>query len=98
MIWYYCSERYIFVDEGVFVEPSSRHYPAAEFKTYIWTLIDVDGDEESRVPDHLAVFSTKHLIIFTSSPRLERWSGMAQITLCRVAIMNPWTRAEISEV
>jgi hypothetical protein len=65
VIWFNDKLRYLFTDEGVFVEPQWCTYPATWFKTHIWALVDADEDGTG-VPGRLAVRNTKHLIIYTS--------------------------------
>lgn len=93
VMWYRGHRLYLFVEDGVYLAP--KDYPSTEFRTRVWTL--VDSDESNIFPESLAVPDTKHMIVFVSSPKEERWKGMTQTTTCAVAIMNPWTRREISE-
>ncbi|KAH9171752.1 hypothetical protein EDB89DRAFT_2096685 [Lactarius sanguifluus] len=94
VIWFSDTRRYLFVKEGVFEIPPD--YPSTRFKTRIWTLIDAD-DSNNGIPDYLAPHRTKHLIILSSSPKSSRWQLLTKTTECSIAIMNPWTREEISQ-
>ena len=87
------AEDCLFVEEGVFRGPPDT--PSTDFKKRIWTL--VDADEDVRIPPSLAVHGTKLLNIFVSYPEPSRWKPLEKTTLCTVAIMNPWTRKEISQ-
>ncbi|KAH9083658.1 hypothetical protein EDB83DRAFT_2212994 [Lactarius deliciosus] len=93
VFWFRSTQRYLFVEEGVFVVPPD--YPSADIKARIWTLVDAD-DCWNGIPDYLAPHETNHLIILCSSPPSARWQSLTRTTRCRVAIMNPWTRGEIS--
>jgi len=94
VFWYHDSRRYLFVKEGVYEVP--EHFPSTTFKTLVWTLVDSD-ESLSGVPSNLAVHCTKHFIIFTTPPQSSQWKPLEKTTGCRVAIMNPWTRAEIAQ-
>ncbi|KAN0127599.1 hypothetical protein V8E53_014577 [Lactarius tabidus] len=94
IMWYRDKRLYLFAEDGVYLAPTD--YLSTEFRTRVWTLVDVD--EGDRVPEFLAVHDTKHMIVFASSPKERRWKRLPKTTACAVAIMNPWTRAEISEV
>lgn len=93
-MWYHGKMLYLFVEDGVYL--SIKDYPSTSFRTQVWTLVDVD--EGQCVPEFLAVQNTKHMIIFTSSPKEERWHCLTKTTAFAIAIMNPWTKREISEV
>lgn len=93
IMWYRGKRLYLFVEDGVYLAPTD--HPSTEFRTRVWTL--VDADEGDRVPEALAVQDTKHMIIFASSPNKDRWKGLTKTTAIAIAIMNPWTRREISE-
>jgi hypothetical protein len=92
-MWYRGQSLCLFVEDGVYLAP--KDYPSTAFMTRVWTL--VDADEGKCVPEFLAVQDTQHMNIFASSPKQERWQGMSKTTEYAVAIMNPWTRAEISK-
>ncbi|KAI9442568.1 hypothetical protein H4582DRAFT_1295642 [Lactarius indigo] len=94
VIWFRSVHRYLFVKEGVF--EISEDYPAADFKTRIWTFVDAD-DCKKGIPEYLSPQMTKHVLILSSSPSKARWELLGKTTLCSVAIMNPWTREEISQ-
>ncbi|KAH9009986.1 hypothetical protein EDB83DRAFT_2234549 [Lactarius deliciosus] len=93
-IWFSGTRRYLFVAEGVFVVPPD--HPPTDFKIHIWTFIDAD-DSKDGIPDHVATHRTRHLIILTSSPKSSRWKLLTKTTQCSTAIMDPWTREEISQ-
>ncbi|KAH8976722.1 hypothetical protein EDB86DRAFT_3057817 [Lactarius hatsudake] len=94
VIWFSDTSRYLFVNEGVFEIPPD--YNSTNFKTRIWTLIDADNCKDG-IPDYLGPHRTKHLIILSSSPKSSRWQLLTKTTECSIAIMNPWTREEISQ-
>ncbi|KAH9172639.1 hypothetical protein EDB89DRAFT_2229267 [Lactarius sanguifluus] len=94
VIWFSDTRRYLFVEEGIFEVP--RDYPSSKFKTRIWTFIDAD-DSNDGIPDYLAPHRSKHLIILSSSPKSSRWKLLTKTTQCSTAIMDPWTREEISQ-
>ncbi|KAH9034854.1 hypothetical protein EDB85DRAFT_963313 [Lactarius pseudohatsudake] len=94
VIWFHSTQRYLFVEEGVFVVPPD--YSSTDFKARIWTLIDAD-DCWNGIPDYLAPHRTKHSIILCSSPQSARWKRLSKTTECTIAIMDPWTREEISK-
>ncbi|KAH9017577.1 hypothetical protein EDB85DRAFT_2096392 [Lactarius pseudohatsudake] len=93
VIWYHDSTRYLFVAEGVYILENT---PSTSFKTHVWTLVDTDEDSNG-MPPHLAVHLTQHFLIFTTTPQRCRWRRLGKTTLRTVVIMNPWTRAELSE-
>jgi hypothetical protein len=105
VMWYRGSmERlFLFVEEGVYLAPSI--YPFTELKNRVWTLIDADLDEyegtrlpdSCRVPPNLAVQDTKNLVIYTTPLQRGRWKRLGQTTRRTFAVMNPWTREEISQ-
>ncbi|KAH9036897.1 hypothetical protein EDB84DRAFT_1416475, partial [Lactarius hengduanensis] len=94
VFWFRSTARFLFVKEGVFEVPPDYH--STDLKTRVWLLIDAD-DSKDGIPDYLAPHETNHLIILCSSPPSARWKPLTRTTLCRVAIMNPWTRGEISQ-
>ncbi|KAH9176577.1 hypothetical protein EDB89DRAFT_1846156 [Lactarius sanguifluus] len=93
VFWFRSTARFLFVKEGVFEVPPDYH--STDLKTRVWTFIDAD-DSKDGIPDYLAPHETNHLIISCSS-QSARWKPLTRTTLCRVAIMNPWTRGEISK-
>ncbi|KAH9034832.1 hypothetical protein EDB85DRAFT_2219282, partial [Lactarius pseudohatsudake] len=94
VFWFHSTSRFLFVKEGVFEVPPDYH--STDLKTRVWLLIDAD-DSKDGIPDYLAPHETNHLVILCSSPPSARWKPLTRTTLCRVAIMNPWTRGEISQ-
>ena len=97
VIWFHSRSRFLFTDEGVFVEPQGNPlYPATDLNTCVWTLVD-SNEDNTGIPCHLAVHDTRHLIIYCSSPQANRWKPLGKTTSPRVAVMNPWTREEISQ-
>lgn len=105
-MWYRGSMKrlYLFVEEGVYLAPSI--YPFTELKNRVWTLIDANSDEYEgttppdsswRVPPNLSTQDTKNLVIYTSPLQRRRWKHLVQTTSPTFAVMNPWTREEISQ-
>ena len=91
-MWYREPDVYLFVTDGVYRYPM---IPSSDsFRTRIWTF--VDADSEKSIPSSLARQHTNYLNVFTSSPNQERWAPLTKTTNYKVAIMNPWTRGEIS--
>jgi hypothetical protein len=70
------------------------NFQKAEFKTFVWTLVDSDEAKEG-VPPYLVPHGTRLSVIYTTSPRKERWSRLHKTTRDVRVIMNPWTRKEI---
>ncbi|KAH9176571.1 hypothetical protein EDB89DRAFT_2065396 [Lactarius sanguifluus] len=64
VIWFRSTQRYLFVEEGVFVV--SPDYPSTDIKARIWTLVDTD-DSKDGIPDYLAPHETNYYIMFLSS-------------------------------
>ncbi|KAI9444097.1 hypothetical protein H4582DRAFT_2071690 [Lactarius indigo] len=93
VVWFRAEARYLFVVEGAFEIPSG--YPSTKFKTRVWMFLDA-GDCIDGIPDYFAAHKTKYLIIVSSAPRVTRWKLFTKTTQCSLAIMNPWTREEIS--
>jgi hypothetical protein len=85
---------FLFVNDGVYMSPSGDP-SSISFKTRVLTLVDADATD--RVPAFLLSCS-KYLVAFISYPQEERWKGLRNATDWELAIMNPWTRKEISEV
>ncbi|KAF8473736.1 hypothetical protein DFH94DRAFT_764217 [Russula ochroleuca] len=92
IMWYRDSVMYLFVSDGVYKTTENPH--SSLFKTRVWTLVDADG--ENIFPPSLAQHGIKYLHIFTTSPKWGRWKSLTKTTSCAIAIMNPWTRGEIS--
>src|SRR5258707_5261996 len=92
VIWYCNERRYLFVDTGVFEVPIN--FPCSQFEPFIWTLVDSDEGHDG-VPKFLVLQGTMQFVIFTTSPRLQRWSRLHKTTDFTRAIMNPWTINEI---
>ncbi|EDR05961.1 uncharacterized protein LACBIDRAFT_329135 [Laccaria bicolor S238N-H82] len=95
VIWYYQKHCYLFVEEGVYVMPD--HFQKAHFKRFIWTLVDSDEAKEG-VPEYLVPHGTRLFVIYSTSPRRDRWSRLHKTVRPIVAIMNPWERKEILRV
>ena len=93
VLWYHDSRLYLFVSNGVYESP--KNISSALFRTRVWTLVDVDNDK--LFPPVLSQQGTNNLIIFATSPKKERWASLEEKMTWDVAIMNPWTRREISE-
>ena len=94
VIFYQDNVCWLFVEEGVFEQPTSFH--AWQYNTIIWTLVDsVDTPTPSGLPTGLTTHGTQHFIIYTTPPTPLRWSKLHQSMLRTVCVMNPWTKAEI---
>ena len=94
VMWYSGSRLFLFVEEGVYESPERPRLDL--FRTLVWTLVDSDQAKEG-VPPHLAELRTKHFIIYTTSPTLDRWGRLAKTTQCAACVMNPWNKTEISK-
>ncbi|KAH9054177.1 hypothetical protein EDB87DRAFT_1689495 [Lactarius vividus] len=66
----------------------------ADGKPVIWFR---SGIHKDGVPDYLAAHDTNHLIILSSCPPSDQWKCLTETTRWSIAIMNPWTREEISQ-
>lgn len=93
ILWYIDPSLYLFVSDGVYMSPSNLS--SASFRTRVWTL--VDADNQKSFPHVLSSPGTNYLFIFATSPKQERWKSLVKTTIYEVAIMNPWTRKEISK-
>ena len=93
VLWYRDSRLYLFISNGVYESPTN--ISSTSFRARVWTLVDVDSDQ--LFPPVLSQQGTNNLIVFATSPKKERWAGSEKTTTWDVAIMNPWTRREISE-
>ena len=93
-MWYRGKMLYLFVEDGIYLA-SADHSPIS-IRTRVWALVDVHKGE--RVPEILAVRDTKHMIIFATPPKVKRWHRLEKTMNPALAIMNPWTREEISEM
>jgi hypothetical protein len=83
---------WLFVDEGVFEQPTASQ--GRYFKTVIWTLVD-SLDTPSGPPIGLITFGMRYFVIYTTSPTPSRWEKLHQSMNRAVCVMNPWTKAEI---
>ena len=92
VLWFRDPVLYLFVSNGVY---ESTNLSSRSFRTRVWTLVDVDNNK--LFPPVLSQQGTNNLIIFATSPKKERWFSLEENTTWDVAIMNPWTRREISE-
>ncbi|KAF8256445.1 hypothetical protein EI94DRAFT_1837385 [Lactarius quietus] len=81
------------IAEGVYATDSN--YSCIGYKTWIWTLVDVEWGETL---NHVGRRGTKNMIIFATFPNKDQWDGLDKTSAMTIAIMNPWTREEISEV
>ena len=93
VLWYRDSRLYLFLNNGVHESPTN--ISSTLFRARVWTLVDVDSDQ--LFPPVLSQQGTNNLIVFATSPKKERWASLEKTTTWDVAIMNPWTRGEISE-
>ncbi|KIL64152.1 hypothetical protein M378DRAFT_178977 [Amanita muscaria Koide BX008] len=82
-IWFYQSEYYLFVDDGVYSLPP--YWEHADFTSIIWTLVDSDQDRDGP-PGTLVPHGT---LLFVT------WSRLDKTTRPIVVFMNPWGRKEI---
>jgi hypothetical protein len=93
VIWFREQSCFLFVQEGVYEVP--RSFKPSYFQTFVWTLVDSDEAMDG-IPPHLIPRSTRLFVIYSTSPRKERWSRMHKTVRDITVIMNPWTRKEIS--
>lgn len=93
VISYRNSGSFLYCEQGVFQIPIN--YDFNLFDTRIWTIIDC-SESPNGLPVGIhgdgAVFP-----IYATSPKPERWKILKQTWTVKVAIMNPWSRAEIKE-
>ncbi|KAM6499289.1 hypothetical protein JOM56_004797, partial [Amanita muscaria] len=92
VIFYSDNTCWLFVDEGVFEQPTS--FRAQYYKTVIWTLVD-SVDTPSGPPIRLTEHGSRHFVTYTTSPTPSRWNKLHQSMERAVCVMNPWTKAEI---
>ncbi|EDR06022.1 uncharacterized protein LACBIDRAFT_294749 [Laccaria bicolor S238N-H82] len=92
VIWYSKRCCYMFAEDGVYEMPAD--FQRANLKSYIWTLVDSDEAPDG-VPPYLVPHRTPLFVIFSTSPRDDRWSRLHKTVRPMVAIMNPWKRKEI---
>jgi hypothetical protein len=62
---------------------------------YLWAFIDADG-RSTGVPENF-VYDTILYIIFTASPKRDRWKTLKKCTRCAEIVMNTWSLEEISQ-
>ena len=91
-IFYRNYKYYLFVQEGVFRNPSE--FSSHQYQTYVWALVDADEDQ-SGIPEGLIARFTQLFTIYSSSPVRSRWDRVHKTVDERVIVMNPWTRKEI---
>ena len=92
VVWYSKERCYLFVEEGVYEMPAD--FQQANFKSYIWTLVDSDEAPEG-VPPYLVPHRTPLSVVFSTSPCGDKWSRLHKTVRPVVTIMNPWKRKEI---
>lgn len=85
----------MFVADGVYIS-RNPHPCSTSFKTRVFTLVDADG--EDHVPAFLIQPGSHYLVTFTTSSNDKRWKGLTKTTDWELAVMNPWTRNELSNV
>ncbi|KAM6503293.1 hypothetical protein JOM56_000236 [Amanita muscaria] len=91
-IWFYQSEYYLFVDDGVYSLPP--YWEHTDFTSIIWTLVDSDQDRDGP-PGTLVPHGTRLFVTYVTSPATTRWSRLDKTTRPIVVVMNPWGRKEI---
>jgi hypothetical protein len=92
VIWRWCKEPYLFVEEGVYV--MAPIFYRAQYKMSVWTLIDSDHSKDG-IPDQFIDQNMSFFVIYATSPARERWSRLHKFYTLEVVVMNPWTRGEI---
>ena len=92
VIWYYMNTCYLFIEDGVYTMLPG--FLQCSFKAVVWTLADSD-QEISGPPGDLMAHGTPFYVIFVTSPVKQRWARMDKTTRRTIAVMNPWTKAEI---
>jgi hypothetical protein len=91
-LWYLDGVCFLFVEDGVF-QQDVNSVSAFDFEPFLWAFLD--ADTRSAIPEKLAGFRTNLYIIFTTSPKRDRWKPLTKYTNCAVIIMNPWFLEEI---
>ena len=81
------------MEEGVYEVPEKFH----DFKVFVMTLVG-SNDAMDRVPEDLVVPSTRHCVIYCTSPDKKRWSRLHKTVSVDIFTMNPWKRKEILRV
>jgi hypothetical protein len=66
-----------------------------DFALFLWAFIDADG-LSTGIPEKL-VYETNLYIMFTSSPKRDRWKPLTKCTDCVEIIMNTWSVEEIRQ-
>jgi len=94
VIWYYMKTCYLFIEDGGYL--MLPNFLQCHFKAVVWTLADSDSNQAvSGPPEDLMTHDTSFYVIFATSPAERRWARMDKTTRPAIAIMNPWTKAEI---
>ena len=62
------------------------------FVQTLWTFVDADGSPLG-VPERL--LGPNVFIMFTTTPKEERWKTLSKTTACSVIVMNTWSQEEI---
>jgi hypothetical protein len=91
-LWYLDGVCFLFVEDGVF-QQDVNSVSANDFAPFLWAIIDADGHLPG-VHEKL-LCDTNLYIIFTTSPKRDRWKPLTKYTNCAVIIMNPWFLEEI---
>jgi hypothetical protein len=92
VIWYSNDACWLFVDEGVFQQPTT--FQGRYYQTRVWTLVD-SVDTLSGPPIGLIAHGTQHFVVYTTSPTASSWNKLHQSMSRTICVMNPWTKAEI---
>ncbi|KAI9461237.1 hypothetical protein BJY52DRAFT_1079998, partial [Lactarius psammicola] len=87
IMWYRDTTLFLFVSEDVYCARGRTF--STTFETRVWTSVDSGSEEDGVLPHFCARHQTPCYILFLSS--------IGSTTLSRLAIMNPWTRGEISQ-
>jgi hypothetical protein len=91
-LWYFDSEWYLFVRDGVFQCP--RRLKVNSFQQYLWAFADADASTNID-PLGLAGRERRVFSILVTSPQRERWKTLKKNTHCVILTMNPWSWEEI---
>jgi RHS (Retrotransposon Hot Spot) family protein len=83
----------LFVKEGVF-QQDVESVSADGFAPFLWAFVDADARPDG-VPKKLFDLHTNLYIMFTTSPKRERWKALMMCTICAEIIMNTWSLEEM---
>jgi hypothetical protein len=92
-LWYR-GRCFLFAEDGVFHQ-DVESVSADDFALFLWAFVDADA-RATGIPESL-VQNTNLYIMFTTSPKRDRWKTLKKCTDCAEIIMDTWSVEEIRQ-